>query len=123
MVNENIKYLREHILKISQENFANEIGLKRNSVSLIENGRINPSKRTIKDICYAFNVNEDWLMNRNGEVFSTDPTDEQIAYISGKILNSDDKLLKQTFYKLCKLDKKYLEMVKTILDTLIDEPK
>lgn len=118
MINDNIKELREEILNLSQEAFANEIGLKRNTISLIENGKRNPSDRTINDICYTFNVNEDWLKEKKGDVFSKNPSDEQIAYISAKLLNSDDELLKQTFYKLCKLDKKYLKMIENILDTL-----
>ncbi|MDU5494094.1 MAG: helix-turn-helix transcriptional regulator [Clostridium perfringens] len=121
MINDNIKELRENILNLSQETFATEIGLKRNTISLIENGKRNPSDRTINDICYTFNVNEEWLRERKGDVFSKNLSDEQIAYISARILNSDDELLKQTFYKLCKLDKKYLKMVKNVLDTLIDE--
>ncbi|UWG09985.1 MAG: helix-turn-helix domain protein [Bacteriophage sp.] len=121
VINDNIKELRENILNLSQETFATEIGLKRNTISLIENGKRNPSDRTINDICYTFNVNEEWLREGKGDVFSKNLSDEQIAYISARILNSDDELLKQTFYKLCKLDKKYLKMVKNVLDTLIDE--
>lgn len=121
MINENIKYLREKFLKLSQENFAKEIGLQRNSVSLIENGKINPSKRTIKDICYTFNVNEEWLNTAKGPVFSESSSDEQLAYICGKLLNSDDELLKQTFLKLCKLDKKYLKMLNTVIDTVSED--
>ena len=46
MINDNIRELRENILNLSQESFAKKIGLQRNTISLIENGKRNPSDRT-----------------------------------------------------------------------------
>ena len=69
MINQNIKILREEYLKLSRENFANEIGLKRTAIYLIETGQRNPSERTINDICTRFNVSKKWLMTGEGEVF------------------------------------------------------
>jgi len=72
-VNERIKELRER-LGMSQTEFAESLNLKRNSISLIEVGKRNPSDRTILDICNKFDVSEDWLRSGTGEVFLETPS-------------------------------------------------
>ncbi len=72
-MNRRIKDLRE-TLKLSQSGFANMLNLKRNSISLIEVGKRNPSDRTILDICQKFNVSENWLRTGTGEMFLKTPT-------------------------------------------------
>ena len=83
MVNDNIKNLRENILNLSQDNFSKKIGLQRNTISLIENGKRNPSDRTIKDICKTFNVNENWLLTGNGLPILELNDDEEFLYRGG----------------------------------------
>ena len=63
-MNTRIKQIRES-KGLSQAEFAEMLNLKRNSISLIEVGKRNPSDRTILDICNTFNVSEKWL--RTGE--------------------------------------------------------
>lgn len=63
-MNTRIKQIREY-KGLSQAEFAEMLNLKRNSISLIEVGKRNPSDRTILDICNTFNVSEKWL--RTGE--------------------------------------------------------
>lgn len=66
MINSRIKVVRES-LGMSQETFASELGLKRNSISLIENGKRNPSERTLNDISKKFDININWLKDGLGE--------------------------------------------------------
>lgn len=73
-VNSRIKLLREELLKLSQADFAEMLNLKRNSISLIEVGKRNPSDRTISDICQKFNVSESWIRNGTGDVFIKTPS-------------------------------------------------
>lgn len=86
-MNTRIKQLRE-LLKISQEEFAEKLNLKRNSISLIELGKRNPSDRTITDICEKFNVSEEWIREGTGSIFRETPssTMEQLR----KEFNLDD---------------------------------
>ena len=44
---------------LNQEKFAEKIGLSRNFINQVENGKKNISDRTISDICRLFNVNEE----------------------------------------------------------------
>ena len=72
---ERIKYLRKNILKLNQEEFSKNIGISRSNVTNIEVGRINVTDRVISDICVAYNVNEDWLINGSGEIFNPSSDD------------------------------------------------
>jgi len=71
-VNSRIKEVREE-KGYSQERLAQEIGLKRNTITLIENNKRNPSERTKRDICKLFKLNYLWLDEGRGGKFSETP--------------------------------------------------
>lgn len=71
-MNERIKKVRK-ALDLTQQEFADRIGMKRNSIALIEKGR-NTSDQTIFAICREFNVREEWLRNGIGEMFKAAPS-------------------------------------------------
>lgn len=72
-MNTRIKEVRE-AKGLSQAEFAEMLNLKRNSISLIEVGKRNPSDRTIIDICNKFNVSEEWLRTGMGKMFVETPS-------------------------------------------------
>lgn len=78
---ERIKKIRKE-LDLTQQKFADKLGVKRNTIAMYEMGRTFPSEQTIKSICREFNVNEEWLRNGTGEMFKAAPTDvlDQLAY-------------------------------------------
>lgn len=61
---ERIRKLRR-TLDLTQQEFADKIGMKRNTIANYETGRNEPSASVISLICREFNVNEVWL--RTGE--------------------------------------------------------
>lgn len=65
-VNERIKMLRTH-LNLTQQEFAETVGITSTQLSRIENGDGVPQKSTLAKICSATNVTFDWLTNGNGE--------------------------------------------------------
>ena len=67
-MNNRIKLLRK-TLGLTQENFAQKIGITKSSVSLLESGQNKASSQTIYILCKEFNVNEKWLRNGTGEMF------------------------------------------------------
>ena len=71
MIGERIKELRK-VLGLTQTKFGDRIGLKQNSVALIETGRPT-SDQTIFAICREFRVNEEWLRTGEGEMFVPSP--------------------------------------------------
>ena len=71
-MNERIKKVRK-ALDLTQQEFADRIGMKRNSIALIEKGR-NTSDQTVFAICREFNVREEWLRDGTGEMFKATPS-------------------------------------------------
>ncbi len=67
-MNERIKKLRKE-LGLTQQEFADKIGMKRNTVASYEINRNGPSNSVISLICKAFNVSETWLRTGEGEMF------------------------------------------------------
>ena len=70
-MNERIKEIRKSV-GLSQKEFGIRIGVSDTAVSKIERGERNPSKQTIKLICKEFKINQNWLKNGFGEMFSND---------------------------------------------------
>ena len=71
-VNQRVRYFRTEIVKMSQRAFAKCIGMKQTSISSLENGSV--SSQTIKALCLAFNLNEDWLRYGTEPMYVEEPT-------------------------------------------------
>ena len=83
-----IRALRK-ALDMTQKEFAEKIGLKRNSVASYEIGKNYPMDTVIKSICREFNVNEDWLRTGEGEMFIQLPEEDEVAAYVSDILEDD----------------------------------
>lgn len=73
---ERIKLLRKEILKLSQEAFGEELGVKRDVINNIEGNRLKrPEQKEplYKLICQKFKVSYDWLMTGEGDMFEDLP--------------------------------------------------
>lgn len=85
---ERIKQVRQMSGK-TQLQFAEEIGLSRNYIAMIEIGQREPSDRTISDICREFNINEHWLRTGEGEMRSPLNRDKAIADFLADVMRSE----------------------------------
>lgn len=66
---ERIKELRKN-LELTQQKFADRLGLKRQTIASYEIGNIEPSDSTLLLICKEFNVNKEWLRTGKGDMFN-----------------------------------------------------
>lgn len=68
-------------LSLSQREFGERIGIVKTAVSKIENGENSPREQTIMSICREFDVNESWLKEGIGDMFSNTSEDlfDQLA--------------------------------------------
>lgn len=82
---ERIKSVRKS-LNLTLEKFGDKIGLKKNSLSQIENGRNSLTEANARAICREFNVNEEWLKNGTGEMFDKLSDEEEVAELVSDIL-------------------------------------
>lgn len=69
---ERLKKLRKN-LDMTQQAFADKIGMKQNTIAQYEMGRTTPSDAIVFSICREFGVNEKWLRNGEGEMFIKSP--------------------------------------------------
>ena len=92
-MNERIKALRK-VLGMSQDIFAEKLGLTKNYISLIENGKRNLSEQSVKVLCREFNVNEEWLRNGTGEMFLPTDRNADIARLTKQLLDEESDSFK-----------------------------
>lgn len=111
---ERIKYIRKE-MKLSQEEFAKILNMKRNSITQIETNRRNPSERTILDVCEKLNVNEIWLRTGEGDPFASISKQELVAGIVGKAIGSENITAQSAFIALGELSESEWEIIKKVV--------
>lgn len=92
-MNERIKKLRR-TLDLTQQEFADKIGIKRNSLANYETGRNTPIDAIVVSICREFNVNEEWLRNGIGEMFLPTDRNADIARLTKQLLDEESDSFK-----------------------------
>lgn len=88
-MNERIRKLRR-ILDLTQQEFADRLGIKRNTIANYESGRNEPIDAVISLICREFDVDEEWLRTGGGEMFIQKTEDEEIAELVYDLLDPKD---------------------------------
>ncbi len=89
---ERIKQIRKS-LDLTLEKFGEKLGVGKGAISALENGKRNLTDQMAKAICREYNVNYDYLIYEEGEMFSDLPQtilDELCAQYS---LNDFDKAI------------------------------
>ena len=102
-INERIRHLRKNELKMTQNIFASKIDISRSNLGNIETGEVSVTERVIASICREFNVNEVWLRNGTGDVFSEVPLHEQAYNRFGYIMENSSPSKKAALSVLLEL--------------------
>jgi HTH-type transcriptional regulator/antitoxin PezA len=106
MMHERIKMLRKY-LNLTQQAFAGRIGLKQNSIALIESGKRNISNQAIFGICREFRVNEQWLRTGEGEMFVlVEEADAITAFIDDLLCDESARFKRRLIRVLSELSEK-----------------
>ncbi len=98
-MNERLKKLRK-ALDLTQQEFADRIGIKRNSFANYETGRNTPIDAIIISICREFNVSEDWLRDGIGDMFLPTDRNADIAKLTKQLLNEESDSFKNRFVSM-----------------------
>lgn len=121
-MNNRIKQLRK-TLNLTQQEFAERIGIKRNTIANYEGGRNEPVSSVINLICREYNVNIDWLRTGDGDMFVEKSKDEEIAEMLADIQRGGEDTFKHRLVSaLAKLDESDWERLEKLID-LISEKK
>ena len=100
-MNERIKQIRK-LSNLTQQEFADKIKVKRNTVATYEMGRSIPSDSAIALICREFNVNENRLRNGEGPIYKE--RDGSFTEMLSDIDDSDDDFIKNIIKIYMELD-------------------
>ncbi len=118
-MNDRIKQVRVDA-GLTQEKFADRLGLKRNSVANYEIGRNVPLDAILLSICREFNINENWLRTGEGDMhcFTGDDDEYEIAL---KEIGSSDPMAKQVILNYWHMSNSEKELLWSFIKRLLKE--
>lgn len=87
-------------MRLTQQEFSNRLGVKRNNIACYETGKNTPSDAVISLICREFNVNEHWLRTGEGEMFLKSDRTSEIARLTQQLLSEESDSLKNRFINM-----------------------
>ncbi len=123
-----IKKIRKE-LDLTQQKFADRLGVKRNTVAQWELGINALTEQVIASICREFRVNEDWLRNGGSDedMFIKLTKDEELAMYTQMLLDDTDDIvadiIKEIIIMYEKLDSNARQVLKDTAKNLLDKVK
>ncbi len=113
-----IKLIRKNA-GLTQEAFARQLGLKRNTVATYETTSKVPMDAVITSICHEFNINENWLRTGEGEMYCFTSDDEY--EIASKEIGSNDPIAKQVILNYWHMSNPEKELFRSFIRHLLIE--
>lgn len=116
-----IKEIRSNA-KLTQQEFADRLGIRRGTIANYELGRNEPIDAVITLICREFNVNETWLRTGEGEMFKPVSRDQEIeAFLNELMKNEKPDFRKRMVAVLARLDLKEWQLLEQIARKMVQE--
>lgn len=122
-IGERIKEVRK-AKKITQQALADAIGLKRNTIANYEIGNVEPSDRTISDICREFDVNEEWLRTGKEPMFQPKSRNEELMEFATKVAEGNPGSIQaQLLAVMARLTDEQWEVLAQVAREFVEETK
>ena len=120
---ERIKELRK-ALGLTQQKFADAIGVRQNTVAQYEMGRNPPNDTVITLICREFNVSEEWLRTGEGEMFQPKSRNEELFEFAAKVAEGEaGSIQAQLLAVMARLTDEQWEVLAQIAREFVEETK
>ena len=117
---ERIKELRK-ALGLTQQKFADKIGVKQNTVAQYEIGRNPPTDTVVTLICREFDVNEEWLRTGAGPMFVEKTRDEELAQFFGEVLSGEPDFRRRLLSAMSRLTEDQWAMLEEVAQRLVSD--
>lgn len=117
---ERIKELRK-ALGLTQQKFADKIGVKQNTVAQYEIGRNPPTDTVVTLICREFDVNEEWLRTGAGPMFIEKTRDEELAQFFGEVLSGEPDFRRRLLSAMSRLTEDQWAMLEEVAQRLVSD--
>lgn len=121
-IGERIKKIRKDN-RLTQEAFAERLGMKRSSISLYELDTSAPSTGIVSLICKEFNVSEAWLRTGEGEPYTKRTKQEELELFFKDVEMGTDEFRSAFISNLAKLSPDEWLMLAKICKKLVSENK
>ena len=118
-MNERLKKIRK-TLDLTQQEFADRIGSKRNTIAKYETDTNVPSAAVISLICREFNVSEEWLREGKGEMFVQRTRNQVITDFAGDLINEPESFRTRFIEAMAKLDESDWEDIERIVEKILE---
>ena len=105
---ERVREIRKS-LKLTLEKFGDKVGVKKSAISDIESGRNSLTDQMARSICREYNVNYDYLIDGEGEMFSDLPKTVLDELCNQYDCDDDDRHMIQEYLKLDAASRKVLK--------------
>lgn len=120
-VYERIRILRKEVLKMSQEVFAERLGVSRSVIKNIElNTLARPDQKLslYKLICSEFNISEEWLLNGTGDMYASN--EAEYSALIDRVMTGQNEFAKNIFKTFALFDEADWEALRRMIDKYID---
>ena len=115
---ERIKELRKN-LGLTQQKFADRLGLKRQTIAAYEIGNIEPSDSTLLLICKEFGISEKWLRTGEGEMNIVDCQEKRYSLNIAKLQRADDETIMRWVNGIAETSPETLKKIEEFLKTIL----
>ncbi len=117
-MNKRIKKIRQNA-GMTQREFADRIGVSRNTIAAYETDARVPIDAIIVSICREFNVNEDWLRTDLGNMYAEVNPDIQLSKALGSLLREEaGSFKKQLILSLLELNQKEWDTLEKLITSV-----
>ena len=117
-MNKRIKEIRQNA-GMTQREFADSIGVSRNTIAAYETDARVPIDAIIVSICREFNVNEDWLRTGLGNMYAEVNPDIQLSKALGSLLREEaGSFKKQLILSLLELNQKEWDTLEKLITSV-----
>ena len=120
MPKDRIREIRKS-LKLSQTAFGEALGVSRDVINNLEQGRVEPSDLIINMMCARFDIDEQWLRTGVGTMHREKSRDEEIAEWAASLGDVGNEFKRRFVYALTKLNEDGWEVIERFAQTLYDE--
>ncbi len=103
-----IREIRKY-LNLTLEEFGNKVGVTKTAIFKLEKDERNLTEQMTKSICREFNVNYDYLVNGEGEMFSDIPQNILDELCNQYDCNDEDRNMISEYLKLDAASRKVLK--------------
>ena len=116
-MNERIKRLRSK-LEMTQQEFADRLGIKRGTLANYEIGRNEPIDAVISLMCKEFHVNEIWLRTGEGgddNMFTKVSEEDRYSITLGKLSRTENQMARNMLNAIAEADPEKLKHIEEFM--------